>query len=74
MGRPGQPLLDIPVTQGRVGLVVPAGLNAMAAVEEAGIETQNVAMASLYEYGDLVSAADLCRELSTHKKPRRPPR
>lgn len=59
LGRPGQPLLGIPVSQGRAGLIVPAGLNAMAAVEEAGIETQNVAMASLFEFADLVSVPEV---------------
>jgi repressor of nif and glnA expression len=56
LGRPGQPLLDIPVSQGRVGLIVPAGLNALAAVEEAGIDTRNVAMSSLFDYARLIPA------------------
>ena len=53
LGIPGRPLLDVPVAQGRVGLVVAAGLNAVAAVEEAGIETENHAMAVLHEFGKL---------------------
>jgi repressor of nif and glnA expression len=53
VGIPGKPLLDVPVSQGRVGLVVAAGLNAVAAVEEAGIETENHAMAVLHEFGKL---------------------
>ncbi len=36
IGRPGQPLLDIPVAEGRVGLVVIGGLNPVAAVHETG--------------------------------------
>jgi len=32
VGRPGRPLLDIPVSPGRVSLIVAAGLNALAAV------------------------------------------
>jgi repressor of nif and glnA expression len=69
IGRPGQPLLDIPVPQGRVGLIVPAGLNAIAAVEESGIETHNVAMAALHEHGDLVPA--VCLGGGTRERPHR---
>ncbi len=53
VGIPGKPLLDIPLSQGRVGLVVAAGLNPVAAVEEAGTATENHAMAALCEFGDL---------------------
>jgi repressor of nif and glnA expression len=48
--------LDVPVSQGRVGLVLAAGLNPMAAVAEAGIETVNRAMAVLSDVGALSSA------------------
>ncbi len=48
IGRPGRPLLDVPVAIGRVGLVVAAGLNPIAAVEEAGIETRNYPMDVLH--------------------------
>ncbi len=70
IGRPGQPLLEIPVPQGRVGLIVPAGLNAMAAVEESGIDTRNVAMAELHEYRDLVPAACLGGRQAGPPRPR----
>ncbi len=40
MGRPGQPLLDIPVAAERVGMVVVAGLNPLAALHEAGIAVE----------------------------------
>ncbi|MFH1059119.1 MAG: NrpR regulatory domain-containing protein [Pseudomonadota bacterium] len=53
LGRPGQPLLEIPVHPGRVGLVVVGGLNPMAAVEEAGIPTHNRAMGTLMPFEDL---------------------
>lgn len=68
LGRPGQPLLDIPVAQGRVGVVVAAGLNAMAAVEEAGIETQNQALAALYEFDRLVPAWRLGEGVLTSRR------
>jgi repressor of nif and glnA expression len=56
VGAPGKALLDVPVSQGRVGLVLAAGLNPMAAVAEAGIETVNRAMAVLSDVGALSSA------------------
>jgi len=68
MGRAGQPLLDIPVAPGRAGLVVAAGLNAMAAVEEAGIETENHAMAAIHEFAELVPVAGFSDALLTSRK------
>lgn len=40
-GEPNQSLLDIPVGIDRLGIVVVEGLNPIAAVEEAGIQTEN---------------------------------
>ena len=54
VGRPNQPLLDMPVPQGRAGLLVVAGLNPLAAVEETGIATENMAMGALHAFEDLV--------------------
>jgi HTH-type transcriptional regulator, global nitrogen regulator NrpRI len=54
VGRPGQPLLDIPVAEGRAGMVVAGGLNPLAAIEESGVATQNIAMGSLYEFQQMV--------------------
>lgn len=53
VGRPGQPLLEVPVSPGRVGLVVVGGLNPLAAVEEAGIPTRNRAMGTLMPFEDM---------------------
>jgi repressor of nif and glnA expression len=53
VGSPGTPLLDIPVSQGRVGLIVAAGLNPIAAVEEQGVPTENHAMETLCEFAEL---------------------
>jgi hypothetical protein len=50
VGEPSRPLLEIPVDQGRAGIVVAAGLNPLAAVYEAGIATENRAMARLCEF------------------------
>ncbi len=50
VGMPNQPLYDIPVGEGRTGLVVLAGLNPAAALEEAGIVCENRSLAGLMEY------------------------
>ncbi len=54
IGRPGQPLLDIPVAEGRAGMIVAGGLNPLAAVEEAGIATENFAMGTLFDFSRMV--------------------
>lgn len=54
IGKPGRPLLDIPVSEGMVGMIVAGGLNPLAAVEESGITTENIAMNTLFEFDQLV--------------------
>lgn len=51
VGAPDQPLFGIPVGEGRTGLVVHAGLNPVAALEESGIENMSRSLAGLIEYG-----------------------
>jgi hypothetical protein len=51
VGRPNRPLLDIPVAEGRAGLVVVAGLNAPAAMHEAGLRMTLRPMAGLEDIG-----------------------
>jgi HTH-type transcriptional regulator, global nitrogen regulator NrpRI len=53
LGEAGRPLLDVPVPQGRVGAIVAAGLNPVAAVEEQGIPTENFAMSTLCDFSEL---------------------
>jgi HTH-type transcriptional regulator, global nitrogen regulator NrpRI len=50
LGSPDQPLLDIPVTVGRVGIIVYGGLNPIAAVAESGVDVVNAAMSTLCEF------------------------
>lgn len=57
-GQPGQPLLGLPVTTGKVGMVVLGGLNPIAALEEAEIPTENHALATLVDYADLSPIED----------------
>jgi repressor of nif and glnA expression len=53
VGWPGQPLLEIPVTEGRVGAVVIGGLNPAAILEEKGIKVKSRALAGMVEYEKL---------------------
>ena len=50
VGSPDQPLLDIPVTVGRAGIIVCGGLNPIAAVCEYGIDVTSAAMNTLCDY------------------------
>lgn len=59
VGRPGQPLLEMQVGLDCAGLVVVGGLNPLAALEEAGIGTDNRAMATLIEFERLVPFSKL---------------
>ncbi len=59
IGRPGRPLLDIPVSEGRVGMIVSGGLNPIAAVEESGIPTKNTALKSVFDFKKMVHYSDL---------------
>lgn len=53
-GRPGQPLLDIPVAEGRSGLVVIGGLNPVASLVEAGIPCEVKSLCGLEPFEHLV--------------------
>jgi len=64
IGRPNQPLLDVPVTQGRTGMILMPGLNPLAAVEESGIRTTNWAMKTMFEFEQLVPFDELASFVS----------
>ncbi len=59
IGSPNQPLLDVPVSQGRVGLIVGGGLNPIAAMVEQGIPVTSEAMSTLCDVGALVRYTEL---------------
>ncbi|MEW6555334.1 MAG: NrpR regulatory domain-containing protein [Actinomycetota bacterium] len=63
LGRPGQPLMEVPPGRDRVGMLVAAGLNPPAAVEELGVETTSRAMATLVEYSALSPFSSLAKRL-----------
>lgn len=53
IGKPEQSVLGMPVGVERVGLVIPGGLNPVAACEEWGIETESKALSTLVDYKQL---------------------
>jgi repressor of nif and glnA expression len=59
IGWPGQPLFDIPVSEGRLGAIVIGGLNPVAILEEQGIKTRSRALAFLADYQSLFSYKEL---------------
>lgn len=59
IGTPNQPVLDIPVAQGRVGLVVCGGLNPVAAVVEGSMSVTSAAMSTLCDFGQLFDFSQL---------------
>jgi len=62
-GEPNQPLLDIPVGIDRVGMIVVGGLNPVAAVEEAGVQTYTSAISTLYDYQVMVDFEEISKSL-----------
>jgi len=54
IGKPGHPLASTQVTRGRVGVIVQAGLNPIAAAQECHIPIKSFAMSRLYPYEKLV--------------------
>lgn len=50
IGWPGQPLMEVPVNEGRIGAVVIGGLNPAATIEETGVKVGSRALAGMIEY------------------------
>ncbi len=59
IGRPGQPLLEIPVSEGRAGAIVIGGLNPVAIFEEKGERIFSRALSGLIEYEKLFHYSEL---------------
>lgn len=55
VGKPNRPVLDIPVSAGRVGIIVAGGLNPIAALEEMGMNVESTALHSLCEFDELTT-------------------
>ncbi len=59
IGWPGMQLLEVPVSEGRIGVVVIGGLNPVAILEEVGIHLKSRAMAGLVDYSNLFPYQEL---------------
>ena len=59
IGSPNQPLLEIPVSMDKAGMVIVGGLNPIAALEESGVTTVSKAMSTLYHFSELVKFKEL---------------
>ena len=59
IGNPNQPLLEMPVAVDKAGMIIVGGLNPLAALEEAGIQTVSKAMSTLYKFSDLIKFKEL---------------
>ena len=64
LGYPSQSLLDIPVGDGRMGMIVAGGLNAVAPLVEEGIPIRSRALSGLVDYASLFHYEDLAARLS----------
>jgi repressor of nif and glnA expression len=54
IGRPNQPLLHIPVSEGRTGMIVVGGMNPFAALREVGAQVQIQSLAGLEEFSSFL--------------------
>lgn len=50
LGKPNQPLLGVPVSEGHVGMIVYGGLNPIAALQESGIPVKIKSLAGLEDF------------------------
>lgn len=53
IGKPGQPVLDIPVSEGRIGAIVIGGLNPVSILEETGVRAYSRALGGLIDFNRL---------------------
>jgi repressor of nif and glnA expression len=63
IGRSGQPVLEMPVSEGSVGAIVIGGLNPVSILEETGVRVYSRAMAGLVDYSKLFRYEDLPRRV-----------
>jgi repressor of nif and glnA expression len=59
VGQPNRPLLDIPVGEGRTGIITIAGLNPIAALHEAGVPVEIVPLSGLEDLALYVPYRDV---------------
>jgi len=59
IGRNGQPLMEIPVSEGRIGAIVIGGLNPVSILEESGYNVYSRALAGLVDFNRLIPHQEL---------------
>lgn len=60
VGKPNRPLLDVPVAEGRTGMIVIGGLNPVSAVHEAGIRLTIKSLAALEDFATFRPYEEVC--------------
>lgn len=63
IGKPNQPLLGIPVSEGHAGMIVYGGLNPIALLHESGIPVKIKSLAGLEEFSSLKTVEEYQRRL-----------
>jgi repressor of nif and glnA expression len=66
VGLPSQAVLEVPVSPGRIGLVVIGGLNPIAILEEMGHRVRSQALAGLLDYARLFHFEELPKALGEY--------
>jgi repressor of nif and glnA expression len=69
IGRPGQAVLDIPVSEGRVGAIVIGGLNPVSILEETGVRAYSRAMAGVIDFNRLFRYEEMETRIREYLKP-----
>jgi repressor of nif and glnA expression len=64
IGMPGQHLMEVPINEGRVGMVVIGGLNPIAILKESGFDVKSYALSCLMEFEALISYRHLKKEIT----------
>lgn len=71
VGHPGQPLLGVPVAEGRCGLIVAGGLNPLAAIHEAGVDTSFQSITGIEDRASFMPIGTLRNRFPWWPDPRR---
>jgi len=62
IGQPNQPLFDIPVAEGRAGMVVIGGLNPIAAIHETGARLPLRSLAAVEDFARFLTYQEVCKQ------------
>jgi repressor of nif and glnA expression len=66
IGMPGQPVLGLPISSGRIGSIMIGGLNPIAILEEEGHRVQSRALGGLLEFNRLFHFEELPKALKAY--------